>query len=255
MSKILHLEVRSGLCNRLRALISGICLTEDLNCNLMVYWPSSKPESGATFFDLFEINCLPSRVTIVDKIIPFKKMRCDTKEDAEHAFLNNLPIESNAHFHKTDAKRFTRHIQSLKPLKKITNGVNKNFRALPPDLIPVGVHIRRTDNKKSIQESPFSGFVQTMRKIKNGYFYLATDDAMTATELMQIFPNRIHCHETLRNRTTVEGIQEAMISLYTLAGCSFILGCNGSSFSGLAAELGQKKLQRISHPQTNTSSI
>jgi hypothetical protein len=246
MSKVLQLEVRSGLCNRLRALVSGICLTEDLNCNLMVYWPSSKPESAATFFDLFENNCLPSRVKIVDKTIPFKKMRCDTKEDAEHAFLNNLPIESNAHFHKTDTKRFTRHIQSLQPLRKITIRVDKNFRSLPPDFIPVGVHIRRTDNKKSIQESPFSGFVQAMRKIKKGYFYLATDDAMIASKLMKTFPDRIHCHETLRNRNTVEGIQEAVVSLYTLAGCSFILGCNGSSFSGFAAELGQKKLQRIS---------
>ncbi len=225
MSKVLQLEVRSGLCNRLRALVSGICLAEDLNCGLMVYWPSSKRESAAAFFDLFENNCLPSRVKIVDKTIPFKKMRCDTKKViAEHAFLNNLPIESNAHFHKTDTKRFTRHIQSLQPVKKITIRVNKNFRSLPPDFIPVGVHIRRTDNRKAIEESPFHGFVESMRKIQKGYFYLATDDPMVATTLMKTFPNRIHCHEILRNRNTVEGIQEAVVSLYTLAGCSFIFG-------------------------------
>ena len=249
MSKVLHLEVCSGLCNRLRAFISGICLTEDLNCNLLVYWPSSKPESAATFFDLYEPGFLSNKIRVVDQIIR-KKIRCDTKEEVVRAFFNNLPIQSNAHFHKTDTKRFASHIRNLQPVKKIRRRVNENFQSLPRNFIPVGVHIRRTDNKKAIRESPLSDFVKTMRQIQNGYFYLSTDDALVASQLMQIFPGRIHCHETLRNRNTIEGVQEAMVSLYTLAGCAFILGCNGSSFSGYAGEIGAKKLYRIGQPKS-----
>jgi hypothetical protein len=244
MGKILQLEVRSGLCNRLRALVSGICLAEDLNCNLIVHWPS-KPESAARFFDLFENSSLPGRVKIIDKGIPFEKIKCNTKEEAKYAFLNNLPISSNQHFYRTDTERFDRHIRNLQPVENIKIRVIKNLRSLPPDLIPIGVHIRRTDHKKSIEESPFGGFVEEMFKISKGYFYLATDDALVAAELMRIFPGRIHCHENLRNRNTTEGVQEALVSLYTLAACSFILGCKGSSFSRGAAQIGQKKLQLI----------
>lgn len=248
MSDVLHLEVCSGLCNRLRALVSGICLTEDLNCKLLVYWPSSKPESGAAFSDLYEAGCLPGWVHVEDRIIPVKKVRCDTKEQAQRAFLNKLPIQSNAHFHKTDTKRFSRHIRNLQPIKKILTRVHENLQSLPMNFTPIGVHVRRTDNKKSIQESPLSGFIKAMRQMQEGYFYLATDSDLVASELMRRFPGRIHCHETLRNRHTVDGIQEAMVSLYTLAGCSVILGCNGSSFSGHAGEIGSKKVQRIGHP-------
>jgi hypothetical protein len=246
MGKILQLEVRSGLCNRLRALVSGICLAEDLNCGLMVYWPSSKRESAAAFFDLFENSSLPGRVKVEDKIIvPVKKIFCHYKKDALQAFVNNLVINSNQQFHSTDKERFVRHLRSLQPVKNIKSRVNKNLCSLPPGLTPIGVHIRRTDHQRSIEESPFGGFVKEMRKIQKGYFYLATDDPLVASELMKNFPGRIHCHETLRNRNTVEGVQEAMVSLYTLASCSFILGCGASSFSNCAALIGQKELYPI----------
>ena len=247
MKKVLYLEVRSGLCNRLRSLVSGICLSEELQCSLFVYWPSFKVESAAAFDSLYRLSSLPHWVIVIDAVSPQKKIRCDTKEEAQQAFINGLTIISNAHFHKTDTKRFNRHIRNLLPIQKILSRVNNNLNRVPLGYMPIGVHIRRTDNIKAIEESPLSGFVQAMQKIKDGYFFLATDDRAIASVLKKKFTGRLHCHETIRRRDTLEGMQEAMVSLYTLAGCSFILGCNGSSFSGQAATIGNKKIKRVGY--------
>jgi hypothetical protein len=63
----LLLETRGGMCNRLQALVSGICWAEDLSCNLVVSWPYH-PYTFCRFEDLFEIRSLPSFVSITLRV-------------------------------------------------------------------------------------------------------------------------------------------------------------------------------------------
>lgn len=240
---IIHLEVRSGLCNRLRSLVSGICLAEDLNSFLVVYWPSSKKSCQAAFSDLYELSSLPRWVMIIDRsysrnsVDGMKVIECRSQEEALTAAAGKHLISSNTYFHSSDITRRRRHLQQLLPKQFLLARVWVNHQKLPKGLIPVGVHVRRTDNIGAIEQSPLSGFESAMQKITNAYFFVASDDEQAAGYLMRKFPGRTYCQETVRKRDSVEGIQEALVSLYTLALCSRILGSYYSSFSTMSGEL------------------
>jgi hypothetical protein len=134
------------------------------------------------------------------------------------------------------------------PLPSILNKVRENFRHLPRNAMPIGVHIRRTDCIRAIEESPDEEFRKYMSEIRNGYFYVMTDDSHTFSKIQKSFPGQTYSHERIRNRCTVEGIQEAVVSLYTLASCSIVIGSYAWSFSRMAAIIGSKeaKIMRLS---------
>ena len=62
----------------------------------------------------------------------------------------------------------------------------------------VGVHIRRTDSKKSIQYSPTSKFIDLMRseidENNEVKFFIATDSPEEEQQLKEAFPDRIMTH-------------------------------------------------------------
>jgi hypothetical protein len=235
--KIVFLEVHSGLCNRLRALVSGICLAEDLNSLLVVYWLSSEEACGAGFSDLYEPKSLPEWVKVIDGIPPFKGVECNSERQALQLYAKGCLIRSGNSFYSSDVHKRRCYLQHLMPRDFLLQRIRMNFHKHPKGLQPVGVHVRRTDNQRAIEESPLSGFESAMKKIPNGYFYLASDDDRSVSYLLRKFPGRVFCHETLRDRTSVEGVQEAVVSLYTLALCSKILGSYYSSFSKMAGQL------------------
>jgi hypothetical protein len=245
MSEIIHLEVIGGLCNRLMALISGVCISEDLHRNIIIYWRSNNRQCTASFYDLFQKNCIPNWVKIIDENCSIEKVICISQIEVLETILNKKAILSRADFHKTDPKRWNSYLKKLLPIPHILYKVRKNFLALPRFCVPVGVHIRRTDNTISIAESPLSAFELAMSRLPNGFFYVASDDNEVVQQLMKVFSNRIYCHETLRKRDCIEGIEEAVVSLYTLAFCSQILGSYGSTFSRIAAKIGSKECHII----------
>ena len=83
----------------------------------------------------------------------------------------------------------------------------------------VGVHIRRTDSKKSIQYSPTSKFIDLMRseidENNEVKFFIATDSPEEEQQLKEAFPDRImtHCKVSL-NRNDTRAIQDALVDLY-----------------------------------------
>lgn len=113
----------------------------------------------------------------------------------------------------------------------------------------VGVHIRRTDNVKSMQHSTPDGFRRAMRKAlaedAETTFFLATDDALLKAELEQEFaPRVITCHNPVR-RDTLEGMCDAVVDLWCLAATRRIIGSYWSSFTDTAAELRQLPLEIV----------
>lgn len=111
----------------------------------------------------------------------------------------------------------------------------------------VGLHIRRTDHKLSIQASPLSFFKEAIEKelchSKDVLFYLATDDKMVEEELKECYGKKIVVNNTCsRSRKTVESIQDAAVDLIMLANSDKIYGSVGSTFSEMAAEMGRKTL-------------
>ena len=109
---------------------------------------------------------------------------------------------------------------------------------------PIGIHIRRTDNKQSIQFSPTSLFLEKIKEElalnPKQKFFLATDDKEEENLIKKKYPQNILTYtKRSLDRNTPEAIEDAVIDLYILSNCKYILGCYYSSFSSIAAFWGK----------------
>lgn len=115
----------------------------------------------------------------------------------------------------------------------------------------IGVHVRRTDHAESIQNSPLELFVEKMKecldKNPDAKFYVATDDNSVLAELEKTFPEKI---TTLKDRYLArdheQGIIDAYIEMLCLSRCEKILGSYNSTFSSMAAMIGNIPLEVVS---------
>lgn len=111
----------------------------------------------------------------------------------------------------------------------------------------IGLHIRRTDNQESIDKSPLYLFFDAVdlevsldNKVK---VFVATDDEPTKRSLVERYGSRVITSEQLADRGSVAGIQGAVAEMYTLSRCAKIYGSAGSSFSVMAARVGNTPLE------------
>lgn len=113
----------------------------------------------------------------------------------------------------------------------------------------VGVHIRRTDNINSIRESPTELFIQRMKKEieseSDVRFYVASDSTEEKKKLTSIFGDRIITDWKPTSRSTPEGIEDALVELYSLSRTQKIFGSHRSSYSETAAEIGKISHEKI----------
>jgi len=103
----------------------------------------------------------------------------------------------------------------------------------------IGIHIRRTDNKFSIEESPTFLFVEKIKEEidknqGNVVFYLASDSLEVKKELKDIFGDVIYTSMKETSRNNKQGILDAFIELNILARTNKIYAPSNSSFSELA---------------------
>ncbi len=110
------------------------------------------------------------------------------------------------------------------------------------DQTTAGLHIRRTDNVKAIASSPTEQFVklvdERIRNNPNFSFFLATDCPDTQKLFADRYQDRVFIRQKQFGRSTIEGIQSALIDLYLLSRCCEVFGSHYSSFSHTAAEIG-----------------
>lgn len=110
----------------------------------------------------------------------------------------------------------------------------------------VGVHIRRTDQERSIRYSPTPMFVARMREEPDDTrFYLASDDEEVKAELRREFPGRILTLPRKADRSSLSGMEDALVELYTLSRTRRIIGSFGSTFSLTAAAIGRIEVEII----------
>ena len=228
MSESIVLEVCAGFCNRLRAMISGICYAEEHKKKLLVHWiPHST--CYVELNDILDILSLPYFVFVSTSYLSEEPKMILNDDDL---VTNPRYIKSYAHFYKRNPERFNYHLRNLR--FKTNCITSKSY---------VGVHIRRTDHKKCISESPLSFFIETMNKEpKNTKFYLATDCNETKKKMLELFKDRIITNNIVLKRTSVEGVKGAISDFVNLANCSKIIGTKHSSFSDMAALYGNINL-------------
>lgn len=107
----------------------------------------------------------------------------------------------------------------------------------------VGVHIRRTDHRRSILNSPTHKFIEFMQaeieQNSNTRFFLATDSPEDERLLKKTFPGRIIIHpKQSLDRNSPQAIQDALVDLFCLSKTKKLFGSYWSSFSKVATQLG-----------------
>lgn len=133
----------------------------------------------------------------------------------------------------------------FRPTPKVDDLIGHYCRHFAPRTI--GLHIRRTDNQESIDKSPLRLFFDAVDRevaLDNQVkVFVATDDEPTKCSLVERYGSRAITSEQQAERGSVAGIQGAVAEMYTLARCAKIYGSAGSSFSVMAARVGNTALE------------
>jgi hypothetical protein len=241
----IHLEVVAGLANRIRSLISGICFAEDLGVPLVVHWYPFNRACACRIDSLFDMRAFPAFVSFTHDAIEKTEMCLSDKDMIRCRKIftetHKLSMKSYGRFHTTDPERWLRHLRvSIQPSTEVAIELEKRLSIINFSNV-IGVHIRRGDNEKAIQQSPFQGFKRYLEST-TGPFLLVTDDDAIKEMLLSLFSGRCLVAAKLLSRESEDGMKEAAIDFFALARCPTILGSACSSFSEIAALYGGSAL-------------
>jgi hypothetical protein len=243
----------------MRALDSAVSLCSETGISLRVYWVKTY-NINCAFSDLFEP--IPG-LEIIEKKMPFvfdtawqsglynprvyRKLpdwlilnRNNVQAMAEDGFdfkllkYHRVLMASSYRFYPTE-KMYAIFV----PIESLRQRIDMESASF--DQNTIGIHIRRTDNRISIENSPTELFAQSIEKEialnPNVNFFLASDCATTKQQLYNRYGDRIITNFDKSERATKEGIQQALVELYTLSRARKIYGSYWSSFSHTAADI------------------
>lgn len=250
-----------GLCNRLRAIATGLAVAKSYHSPATIYWNNSMGLK-ADFCELFKALS-PNGV----KLIENKKWLYNINGNKD--YLLRAPL-LKALFEQTifnfsiyrDGEVYSKLKKSYKHSLLLIScyPMCKNYEIrgmfVPQDDIQqridkvvngfstrtIGVHIRRTDNVVSIQSSPLKNFTSLMEreihKDNDTKFYVASDDDQVKETLSAKYPGRIITLMDDTDRNSLDGMKFAVLDLFCLSKTNKIIGSVGSSYSQIAAEIG-----------------
>jgi hypothetical protein len=263
---MIHLKPKGGLCNRMQAVDSGIALAHELDTPLEIHWARAG-DLLCRFDRLFEPIADPlvrihehrlrplrflrtqRNVRRLSRLWPFGALAFAKDENRRLASYDfrtigqrTVLIESYSRF-RSNARPYA----CFRPIEELRRRIAERTAPFGADM--VGVHVRRTDNAKSIAFSPDELFLERMRleveRRPTTRFYLATDSTDVKRTFRDAFGERILSASAPISRRTEEGVQEAVVELYALARTSKILGSYWSTFSSAAAEIGGIELETV----------
>ncbi len=239
MSDTLTIEVLAGLANRIRAMISAICLAEELGKNLHVIWSANDPACMARFDMLFDTSSLPRWVRVDMGPREEEGVMILTPEEMEAyiASKSTQTIRSYAHFYQKNEKQWLKYLRALRPLQPIPE--------IPEGAI--GIHVRRGDHEKAKKFSPIHAFIERMKKEPEAtIFVVATDSKNERRALLEAFDStRLIFPANTLSRMTLKGIQDAVLDFICLSRTTKIIGSYCSSFSELASMYGNISLEIV----------
>ncbi len=269
MLKEVSIIPKEGLCNRLRAMVSGINIAKRLGARCVIYWNKTR-NCNCRFRDLFEephfrdVSVVENR-SVLHAIGYKRNLHIPTllqKMHYDNAIYNfnwnsgesdiftlikptdeKLLLVSCHQMYKLDGINRGGVLIPIKRLQERMNEVIDGFGGHT-----VGIHLRGTDNAISRERSPFSAFIDRMDKELdsdlNTKFYLATDEAEYKELLAKRYGARVITSPLVLNRSSLEGMKDALVDLYCLSCTDYIVGSYYSSYSEIAAEIGGIKLYR-----------
>ncbi len=253
--KILVVESFNGLANRLRVIDSALCLSRILNAELKIIWPLG--DGLLSKFD--ELFIVPKSLFTISYYNPSSLFHGLQRKFTLKVFFNVLSLDSVINHDMLYDDKFSRsYLRTcerigdlsdsyswLVPNDTVEYRISENYNGVNlADLC--GVHIRRSDNKKSSEISTTEIFIDKIRmELLNSperKFLLCSDDYDEIVELKSIFGDRIICKPDInRNRYSHDGVLDAAADFIALSRTKLILGSYWSSFGIEAAKVGAIK--------------
>jgi hypothetical protein len=262
---LIGIRPQAGLANRMRVLDSALSLANALHRNLIVYWVKT-PDFNCSYNQLFKstssFKLIESRSFIRDNgriqklqisILNFLGLKFP-RGYQQYLFHENvvrniqlgysfLNLPSHSIYFQTDTRfmKTEKALTAFEPCEDVQRRVN-DFMSSHLKSRFVGLHIRRADHVKAILQSPTSLFIQSIREEINSnpesIFFLSTDSVTEEYTLKKLFGDRIICRGKVLSRAKPIGIQDAFIDMLLLAKSTKIYGSYYSSFSEVAASIG-----------------
>jgi len=257
----------TGLCNRLKTLVSCMRMCVYHKKKIVLYWPPDRNMFNCHFEDLFENNfeqtdtmlglCEASatRFWLLPNDVPkrFATVHPNYSDAVTLGFYTKHPEDpSQVIDYEYDRipialrQEYLRFFNELIPVKCIKKIVERYIREIPDNT--VGVHIRRTDlmRKPGRNMGTDDKFMKTMdeciEKEKDVKFFLATDCPIAEENFKQRYGSSILAYQKRSfDRRENNGIQDALIDLLLLSKAKHIIGSHLSSFTELAWWFGQCK--------------
>ena len=259
-----------GLANRMRAIDSAVRYCRDCHIRLSVYWWRDPVFLNARWGDLFqpqkgfrEAGKSYLRLQFLFKLKrhsrlfrlflrtleklhilrifgpdDWAELRAMTATHGKKRYWITI-AQSFSVFYRPEGTDFLRELfVPINTLQQLIGAETARFNEAT-----YGVHIRRTDNKVAIQESPLELFRERItaiiREQPDTRFYVCSDNASVKAELLEAFgPEVILLPDGALNRNSMEGVKQAVVEMFSLADTKRIIGSYFSSFSETAAELG-----------------
>lgn len=269
----LYLHTQHGLCNRLRALLSGMLLAQISGRELVLIWENDC-HCECIFSDLFDnsgfevynsINEIMDWEDIYvynymeneDNPAKTRRINYNIKKDLyiktayvlenyelnwkdENEMFKKLVIKGEINKKIDDYARLFGisgcvgfHIRSQMPNQKNKFDSNENWKKESHEKI---VHWRKMSSY-----SRFSLVIDKILKRKLIPIFIATDEKENIIKLKQKYSNNIYYVEREVFDRSKEEIQYALIDLVLLSRCREIYGSYWSSFSEVAHRLSGKK--------------
>jgi len=249
-----------GLCNRMRAMASGVYIANKLNSSITIYWKKSH-ECFADFTELFlpidgqNIKVRPypwnGFYLAVDRkknfYIPgiirrfiFDDQIIGKKECLDERFFEKF---RDGKIFMTSCYSLTRYYSLTElfvPVPELSDRINQMKQCFSENVI--GIHIRRGDNIHSIRKNDvddyFSFMDSEIATEPETRFYLATDSVEVKKEMTNRYGDRMLYHDAVLERDSVQGMKDAVVDLWCLGLTKRIIGSYYSSYSEIAAEMG-----------------
>lgn len=245
--RVLHLQVRSGLCNRLRALLSGVSAAEATGRQLRVTWTPS-PQCGARLDDVWSH---PFRETN-----RLERRRWRVSDVSDDRYLSDLTGEETARIlHVRSGKvlmegtpatqQWPSNLRLMQPLPELQDRIDA-VDALLGDAPRVGIQLRThpSAHPEALAASPVSWYVDQLRpvleEVPGVRIFGSFDTPEAEAELRSVLGDALVTTPDKGAFNSVRGVQDAVCDLYLLARCDFIFGAHLSSIGSTAGYLQQR---------------
>lgn len=259
----------AGLCNRMNVIISALAYQQNHpDVQLIIKWHRwfhcncrfkdlFKPIALVTapVSELSELNWRDTPGHRLNLHLPDKLRKClydvvfmphnspDEFEGMVNSFRKNTGMEPNVYVYKENCfcrDSWMGHLADIfQPQEDIQRRIDEITKDWDGHVI--GLHVRRTDNVRAIQNSPIERYYNIIEKEveldSKARFYLATDSEEVKHDLTSRFGKRIITIPLCLKRSSLQGMKDAVVDLYCLASTSRIYGSSASTYSLLAGKI------------------